>query len=194
MKISLWMLTSDPCMIVKEAELATLGKKISYIKDHSFSTDQWVDKMLANHSTLRGVRFRIVLDDVRSDVARQLVRHKKGLVQPYMQSKRPDWTGEARPKEPYECLLIIDTDIEGWRNIAGQRLCKRAMEETQKAIKEIILDMQTTTIYPEFFKALADISVPNCVMQGGCPEEEKRYCGFYPYRKKTTIYDIRRFK
>jgi len=134
--------------------------------------------MIAKHSTLRAVRFRIVMDDVRSDVARQLARHTSGLIQLYIQSKRPDWTGSPRPLEPYPVIMIIDSDAEGWLHLAEQRLCSRAMQETQEAVSEIVKTMEASK-HP-YLRALGSLSVPRCEAIGGRCPEGSRCCGRYP--------------
>ena len=189
--INIKVLNRTPKLDVVEAEKSTIGVNIFsdesvpfsfFLKEIKISMKEteewWRGRMIVRHSTLRAVRFRIVLSDVRSDVARQLARHTTGLIQPYVQSKRPDWTGSPRPPEPYPVLMIIDSDAEGWLHLAEQRLCSRAMKETRDTVLEIIQAMKSSE-FP-YLKALAALSVPRCEALGGRCPEGRRCCGRYP--------------
>lgn len=166
MNVTLRILSCTPENDVRELELLTLGKT----PRHAYSWDvaMWTRKMKARHSTLKAVRFRIIFDDVPSTVARQLARHTSGMIYPYMQSARPDWTGTERPPEPYPVLFALDTDAEGWMSLAEKRLCRRAWAPTRAAIESVVIAMMVSGI--PYFEALAGLSRPRCVSERECPE------------------------
>lgn len=176
--IDIKVLNRMPKLDVIEAEKATLGISLFSVAAAQEPEKWWHGRMIARHSTLRAVRFRIILGDVRSDVARQLARHTSGLIQPYIQSRRPDWTGSPRPPEPYPVIMIIDSDAEGWLHLAEQRLCHRTMKETREAVLGIVNVMKASDL--PYLKALGALSVPHCEAVGNRCPEGKRSCGKYP--------------
>lgn len=170
------LLTTEPELAVVNAQRVTRGRPLVAFCN-SWSMRLWEEMIAENHSTLRAVRLRVYLDSCRSDVARQLVRHTKGFIQPYMQSSRPDWTGNERPPEPYPVGLILDFDPEGWLFLAEQRLCERAMKETKETVENIVYAMHDSEI--PVFQALAELSMPPCVKTGMCTQ--RKGCGRFPY-------------
>lgn len=172
------LLTTEPELAVVNAQRVTRGKPLVAFCN-AWSMRMWEAMIVEGHSTLRTVRLRVYLDSCRSDVARQLVRHTKGMIQPYMQSSRPDWTGNERPPEPYTVGLILDFDPEGWLFLAEQRLCERAMAETKETVENIVYAMHDSEI--PVFQALAELSAPPCMKTGMCTQ--RKGCGKFPYWK-----------
>ena len=68
-------------------------------------TEWWIKQIVANHSTLRCIRFRLTAKAPKS-VIMQLIRATKGHPQPEVESSRPDWTGQERSNDPYEVKLF----------------------------------------------------------------------------------------
>ena len=67
----------------------------------------WIKQIVANHSTVRSIHFRLVDEEPKSSVM-QLIRATKGHPQPYVQSSRPDWNnGKERSSDPYEDKMFI---------------------------------------------------------------------------------------
>jgi len=166
MHVSLRMLNTSPEKDVRELDLLTQGKTPKNVR--FWTVEQWTVKMKARHSTLKAVRFRVLFDGLPSTVARQLARHTTGMIYPYMQSARPDWSGTERPPEPYPVLFALDTDAEGWIALAQKRLCKRAWQPTREAIEEAVSTMTVST--RPYFEALASVSKPRCLTELECPE------------------------
>ena len=164
------------------AQDVTVGRPIQSSRV-TWSVDKWINKLVAGHSTMKIPKIRIIFDGVRSDVARQLVRHTRGFTKSYMESKRPDLVGAPRPKEPYPCKLILDTTAMGWIEIAKQRLCTKAMKETREIIMSVVLIMNTAE--SNFLKALAKVSAPPCTWYGACPEEKS--CGLVPVKLSVKL-------
>ena len=56
-------------------------------------TEWWIKQIVANHSCIRSVHFRVVAKAPKS-VVMQIIRATKGHPQPEVESSRPDWTGK----------------------------------------------------------------------------------------------------
>ena len=170
--ITLRIQNENPALDVIEAERATLGKKTTIIADNlnqNKQIDFWVRHFIARHSTIRAVHFRIFDDNCRKDVTRQILRATKGHPQPYVQSSRPDWTGNERDESSTATNIFIhDHTPESWMDLCRQRLCFRAMKETREWCASVVRLMAGSN--NPFFMALAFCSVPECVHQDGCPD------------------------
>lgn len=181
MKISVRVLNNDPLSDIQEAAYTTIGKKWDNCRNAKFlrSLDcgeltYYVETFIAKHSIIRAIHLRLIIEDCRPDVARQLLRATKGHPQPYMESGRPDWTG--KPRSDRLIRFAMDFTPEAWMALANQRLCYRAMKETRDTVVKIVEFMGGSDDL--LLNALAICSVPNCVFQGGCPEG-KRNCGWF---------------
>lgn len=178
MEINIRMLNAHPLWDIKQAAGITLGDiSYTYVTPKN-EVEFWRNRFIEKHSIIRAIHFRIIWEDIRSDVARQIIRATKGHPQPYVQSSRPDWTGHPRPSDPSTPIVVgMDFTAESFMALCNQRLCYRAMKETRNTIIETIHKM--ATLQDTYFKALVTCLVPNCVLYCGCPEIGKRNCGWF---------------
>lgn len=134
----------------------------------------WIKQIIANHSTLRSIHFRLV-DTRPKSVVMQLIRATKGHPQPYVCSSRPDWNGgKERSSDPYEDKLFMqDHTAESFIEMARQRLCTRTEERTRKAMQEMVDALKHSN--EPFLKAVGYCCMPYCGWYGACPEI--RGCG-----------------
>lgn len=181
------ILNEDPLYDYREGCKATQGIDMARdaaegtrLKDE---TDFWIRQIVANHSTLRSVRFRIMGEAPKS-VVMQLIRATKGHPQPEVQSSRPDWNGgRERPSDPYVPLLFVqDHTAESFVEMARQRLCHRTEERTREFMEGLVMEMRRSA--EPFFRALGYCCAPQCAWYGACPEIKG--CG----RKKFKLSDI----
>lgn len=138
----------------------------------------WIKQIVANHSTLRCIHFRLV-DTRPKSVVMQLIRATKGHPQPFVQSSRPDWCGKERSSDPYEDKLFIqDHTAESFIEMAKQRLCTRTEERTRKVMKEMVATLKQSD--EPFLKAVGYCCHPFCWWYKGCPEI--KCCGKHPHK------------
>lgn len=130
----------------------------------------WIKQIVANHSTLRCIHFRLV-DNRPKSVVMQIIRATKGHPQPEVESSRPDWhNGKERSSNPYEDKLFMqDHTAESFIEMAKQRLCLRTEERTRKFMWELCEELWTSDI--PFLRAVGLCCHPSCWWYGGnCPE------------------------
>jgi len=141
----------------------------------------WIKQIVANHSTIRSIRFRLVDERPKSSVM-QLIRATKGHPQPFVQSSRPDWNGgKERSANPYEDKLFAqDHTAESFVEMCKQRLCVRTEERTRKIVEEMVEALKDSD--EPFLKAVGYCCHPFCWWYKSCPEA--RGCGMY--NNKTT--------
>lgn len=134
----------------------------------------WIKQIVANHSTLRSIQFRLV-DTRPKSVVMQLIRATKGHPQPSVESSRPDWNGgKERSSDPYEEKLFMQNHTaESFIEMAKQRLCARTEERTRKAMQEMVDALKHSN--EPFLKAVGYCCMPYCGWYGACPEI--RGCG-----------------
>lgn len=132
-------------------------------------TEWWIKQIVANHSTLRCIRFRIV-DTRPKSVIMQIIRATKGHPQPEVQSSRPDWNnGKERSSDPYEDKLFMqDHTSESFVEMARQRLCHRTEERTRKFMQEMVQALRESDV--PFLRAVGYCCAPYCIWYGACPE------------------------
>jgi hypothetical protein len=177
------VLNRDPLYDYREACKITQG--IDLELQNTFFTPKdndmtafWKKQIVANHSTLRSVHFRLV-DTRPKSVIMQIIRATKEHPQPYVQSSRPDWTGKERSNDPYEeKLFIMDFTPAAFVEMAKQRLCNRTEDKTRKFVNEIVKQMKESE--DPFIKAVGYCSHPMCWWYKGCPE--LKGCGMVPHR------------
>lgn len=171
------ILNSNPLHDYKEACKITQGIDISDsgVVTPEDETVYWIRQIVANHSTLRSIHFRLI-DTRPKSVVMQLIRATKGHPQPFVQSSRPDWCGKERSADPYEDKMFIqDHTAESFVAMARQRLCVRTEARTRKAMEEMVKALKES---PEpFLKAVGYCCVPQCSWLRGCPE--LKGCGKY---------------
>lgn len=130
--------------------------------------EYWIKQIVANHSTLRCIRFRLTAKAPKS-VIMQLIRATKGHPQPEVESSRPDWTGQERSNDPYEVKLFSqDHTAESFIEMAKQRMCKRTEENTRKFMFALVMELRASE--NPFLKAVGYCSAPACYWYKRCPE------------------------
>ena len=90
------LLNKDPLHDYREACMMTQGAILGQenMKRPKNEVEWWIKQIVANHSTIRCIHFRI-FDTRPKSVVMQLIRATKGHPQPYVQSSRPDWKGRV---------------------------------------------------------------------------------------------------
>ena len=144
------ILNKDFLFDYREACKITQGRDLALEVEHwkpKNEVEFWIKQIVANHSTLRSIQFRLV-DSRPKSVVMQLIRATKGHPQPAVQSSRPDW-------------------------MAKQRLCARTEERTRKAMQEMVDALKHSK--EPFLKAVGYCCMPYCGWYGACPEI--RGCG-----------------
>lgn len=164
------VLNQNPLYDYHEACKITQGIKID--KDTFKPKDEvtfWIKQIVANHSTIRCIKFRIIAEAPRS-VIMQIIRATKGHPQPYVQSSRPDWNnGKERSANPYEEKMFIqDHTAESWIEMCKQRLCNRTEERTQKFVSNAVKQLINSN--NPFLVAVGICSQPACWWLKSCPE------------------------
>ena len=129
----------------------------------------WIKQIVANHSTIRSVKFRLEASAPKS-VVMQIIRATKGHPQPFVQSSRPDWCGKERSTDPYEeKLFIMDFTAESFVEMCKQRLCERTEKRTNNFVWGIVDELRTSE--EPFLKAVGYCCHPACWwFNGKCPE------------------------
>lgn len=166
------ILNRDPWFDYKQANMITQGLDI--MKETvgarpKKEVEYWIKQIVANHSTLRCIHFRLV-DTRPKSVIMQIIRATKGHPQPEVQSSRPDWTGQERSYDPYEDKLFMqDHTAESFIEMAKQRLCNRTENRTREFMQEMV-DSLVKSKEP-FLRAVGYCCMPVCKWYGGrCPE------------------------
>lgn len=171
------ILNSDPMYDYREANKVTQGIDVAkdtvkwvYDRNLNQETEWWIKQIVANHSTLRCIHFRLV-DTRPKSVIMQIIRATKGHPQPEVQSSRPDWNnGKERSSDPYEDKLFMqDHTAESFIEMAKQRLCNRTEERTRKFMLEMVVSLRESKV--PFLRAIGFCCAPACDWLGGrCPE------------------------
>jgi hypothetical protein len=183
------LLNKDPLYDYREACKVTQGIILSHeeLKKPENEVEWWIKQIVANHSTLRCIHFRI-FDTRPKSVVMQLIRATKGHPQPYVQSSRPDWTGKERSSDPYELKMYIqDHTAESFIEMAKQRMCLRTETNTRKAMADIV-EMLRNSEEP-FLQAVGWCSSPACAWLGRrCPEVKG--CGLRVTKMGQEVIDF----
>lgn len=165
------VLNKDPLFDYREACKITQGRDLSLEVEHwkpKNETEFWIKQIVANHSTLRSIHFRLV-DTRPKSVIMQIIRATKGHPQPEVQSSRPDWTGKERSSDPYEDKLFMqDHTAESFVEMAKQRLCNKTEENTRKFMFELVTALRKSK--EPFLQAVGYCCAPACKWLKGCPE------------------------
>ena len=166
------ILNSDPLYDYREACKITQGIDLDgyNLWKPEKKVQFWIRQIVANHSTLRSVHFRLV-DTRPKSVVMQIIRATKGHPQPYVCSSRPDWNdGKERSSDPYEDKLFMqDHTAESFVEMAKQRLCARTEERTRKAMQEMVFALRESE--EPFLRAVGLCCHARCFWMGGrCPE------------------------
>lgn len=165
------ILNKDPWFDYKEANMTTQGLDIlteTVCARPKKETEFWIKQIIANHSTLRCIKFRLV-DTKPKSVIMQIIRATKGHPQPEVQSSRPDWTGKERSNDPYEEKLFMqDHTAESFVEMAKQRMCQRTEEKTREFMNLIVQTLKDSK--DPFLKAVGYCCHPFCWWYKCCPE------------------------
>lgn len=120
----------------------------------------------ARHSPIRVLNYAFYISDIPSNTATHLARHVHA--QPFISSLRNDRQslidGDKAPRDT-PVNMILYTNAEELQVIANKRLCKKASENTRKAVELICAAAINRT--PE----LLDVLVPMCEHCGGVCHE-----------------------
>lgn len=185
------ILNKNPLYDYREACKITEGRDL-FNEDSTFKpkneTEWWIKQIVANHSTLRCIHFRLV-DTRPKSVIMQIIRATKGHPQPEVQSSRPDWTGKERSFDPYEDKLFMqDHTAESFIEMAKQRLCNRTEEKTRKFMQEMVASLRNNR--DPFLCAIGWCCIPACCWLGSrCPEVKS--CGLAPKYADEVIHAYR---
>jgi hypothetical protein len=174
----------------REANKITQGKDLngSALPLPENETEWWIKQIIANHSTLRCVHFRLI-DTQPKSVIMQIIRATKGHPQPEVQSSRPDWNnGKERSSDPYEEKLFMqDHTTESFIEMAKQRLCSRTENRTRKFMEEMVECLKASD--EPFLQAVGYCCHPQCWWLGGCTEI--RSCGKEMQLAQKVLYTYR---
>lgn len=155
----------EECKLTQGIDLFESDESPLDVKD---MTEWWIKQIVANHSCIRSVHFRVVARAPKS-VIMQLIRATKGHPQPEVESSRPDWTGKERSNDPYEEKLFAhDHTAESFIEMAKQRLCMRTEEKTRKYMREVVNELKHCK--DPFLRAVGFCCRPSCWWLRGCPE------------------------
>lgn len=165
------VLNKYPIYDYREACKVTEGLDL-YATDSTYKpkneVEFWIKQIVANHSTLRCIKFRLV-DTRPKSVIMQIIRATKGHPQPEVQSSRPDWTGKERSNDPYEEKLFMqDHTAESFIEMAKQRLCRRTEEKTRDFMRLLVQTLKDSK--DPFLKAVGYCCHPYCWWYESCPE------------------------
>ena len=166
------LLNKNPLYDYREACKITEGRDL-FNEDNTYKpkneVEYWIKQIVANHSTLRCIHFRLV-DTRPKSVIMQIIRATKGHPQPEVQSSRPDWNnGKERSSDPYEEKLFMqDHTAESFVAMAHQRMCRRTEERTREFMLEMVATLRESK--EPFLKAVGYCCTPPCKYMGACPE------------------------
>ena len=165
------VLNKNPLYDYREACKVTQGRDLAMEVEHwqpKNMTEFWIKQIIANHSTLRCIKFRLV-DTRPKSVIMQIIRATKGHPQPEVQSSRPDWTGKERSNDPYEEKLFMqDHTAESFIEMTKQRLCKRTEVKTRDFMRLLVQTLKDSK--DPFLKAVGYCCHPYCWWYKSCPE------------------------
>lgn len=187
------ILNADPMKDYREACKVTQGFYFGnndYIFRPKDEVEYWIKQIVANHSTLRSVRFRMIAEAPKS-VIMQIIRATKGHPQPEVQSSRPDWVGKERSGDPYELKLFMqDHTAESFVEMAKQRLCMRTEDKTREFMKKAVEELKQSG--EPFLVAVGYCCKPYCEWYGLCPEIKS--CGKSPIFSAVIIGEYKKDK
>lgn len=121
--------------------------------------------LLAEHSPIRSLSFRFMLQGLMSWVSVHLVRHWLGVVH-FVTTQRTDRTGLDRNKMPQDTPVSHEmvANVQALISMSRKRLCFLASPETTVAWRKVRESVAKAD--PE----VAEVMVPECIYRGFCPE------------------------
>lgn len=135
-------------------------------------SSEWKRSMLlAEHSPIRDLHFKIKITDLKSWISVHFVRHHAG-VEHYVKTQRSDRTGVNRDDLPQSSLVVHEMTLnpQAMIFISRKRLCHQASLETRTVWRAVIDEIAKTE--PE----IASVCVRECVYRGFC--SEMKPCGY----------------
>ena len=164
------ILNEHPLFDYRESCKITQGELIYITKIPEDEVAYWIKQIVANHSTIRSIKFRMKASAPKS-VIMQIIRATKGHPQPFVQSSRPDWNnGKERSSDPYEEKLFIqEHTAESFVEMCKQRLCARTEKRTCDFMWDVVDVLRSSEV--PFLKAVGYCCHPQCWWYNGkCPE------------------------
>ena len=166
---------SNPCQLIRRANLASLGKRIPE-NDTWKPSLAWCKKMvLARDSTIEWASL-IIDDDIRGDVSSHLVRHTAYHPRHICESWRSDWTNKPRPTPDTLRIYLGKWNIKALQAMMRERLCYKAMRETVNEVEEIKLYLLNSSDI--LMQAVGWSLVPDCIFESGC-NKGNRSCNWF---------------
>ncbi|MDD3041314.1 thymidylate synthase ThyX [Bacteroides sp.] len=156
---------------------ATVGKDA---RDSIPSIDFRKRILIAEHSPIRDISIKWFWDGIKSFSATHFSRHKWEC---FIETQRSDRTGIPRDELPQGALVSFTGEANSQHVIdtSRKRLCYLADPDTREYWED--LKIESRKVEPE----LSDVSVPNCIYRGGCPEMQS--CGFFEaFTKKHGMF------
>lgn len=128
--------------------------------------------LIAEHSPIRALMFKVVLTDIPYYVSVHLSRHKHG-VEHFVSTQRVDRTGEDRDSKPQDSPVnhIMIINAQALINMSRKRLCYQASGQTIKLMN--MIRQEVKNLEP----LLGTVMVKECMYRGVCPEINS--CSYY---------------
>ena len=149
-------------------------------------TSEWKKKILmARHSPIRGLIFRISIENLKYWISVHFCRHSVGVTH-FVQSQRDDRNEtrvESRDDLAQSALVKHDMVInaESIINISRKRLCHKASDPTRKIWQKVVAELKNIGE-----TELAAFCKPECWWMGNeCPEMKP--CGMCPPKAMPEI-------
>jgi hypothetical protein len=164
------ILNATPYYDMRRTALYTVGKKP---KSTDSFNEEWLKKLLiSRHTPNRPVFFEFEFETSKA-VRDQLLRSKHGTVEPFVESSRPDRTGEPRnPKATSKYLMIFD--IEGLIKMFADRLCIQTEKDTRNFINDVKASMMSSD--DDIIRTVGEVLAPKCAWYGTCNEFYTKDC------------------
>lgn len=160
------IMNADPMLDVRESALLTVRKKynqkaLSPQDEYNF----WNRTFDREESIAEIIMLKIRLSEMPKKVIGQIVRHTKFHPRYFVQTSRPDLTGQPRNPDELISMDIVCNPL-ALIYMARQRMCTRAEKQTQEAarlIRGYMRDSEDTLLM-----AIGDLMMPDCVYRGRC--------------------------
>lgn len=169
-----------------EQVLAEALNTVGVLEVKKSPSSDWKKKiLLARHSPIRALEFRIRLVGIRYWVSVHLCRHSIGITH-YVRSQRDDRNPArtlSRDGLPQSALVNHDLvlNAESIINISKKRLCMQASKETREVWQAVVEELKRIGEVE-----LASFCKPECWWCGNeCPE--MRPCGMRPPKTMPEV-------
>jgi hypothetical protein len=147
---------------IADSARTTIGKGPGELEP----SEMWKIRMLmAEHSPIRQMQFRVKIYDLKSWISVHFVRHKIGI-EHYISTQRTDRTGIDRDSLRQDNLVDHEMiiNVQALINISRKRRCFQASRETLIAWNEVldVIKKKEPLVYA--------VCVSECIYRGWCPE------------------------